>query len=462
MNLLSKNPELQRNIWISLTPQRLVLMPLFIGIIIFLWTGGKVDASGTFNIGPLTLFIYTVIAFGWGTKSAGDGLLDEHNDKTWDWQRMSSIGPWRMLVGKLVGGPIYQWYGGLICLLIYVINGFENGYAARSLTVAAMAFLFTILGYSLVLLTSLLHIRKASEKAKIKSGAVFVIWFVISIPILLFAYLNQWLFDSYSSVFWYGITFNALSISFLFVAFYTIWSVIGLYRGLRVELQYVTSARGWITFLISSVIFNAGLFTNNPDLNTSDIIINSLILAIGFYLLLVYYLILAEPKDAVNFRQILRLIGKRSFKELGEIAPLWVVTLPLAFIIGILTLLFISIYEPVNGYHSVTIDLKDLDKTTLLGLLFSVFAFVVRDLALVLWINLGKATQRANLNTIIYLIFVYLIAPAVLSGQQIGFVFFPDPSSNVFLLVMVPVLEAFAAIYLLNSRWKSVNRNLIY
>lgn len=461
MNLLSANPEFQRNLWVEITPQRLILMPLIIGLVVFVVSNGKTSPEDTLNIGPISLFMYTIIAFGWGTKAAGEGLLDEHNDKTWDWQRMSSIGPWRMLVGKLFGSTIYQWYGGIICLGIYLTNGMGNGYGERSLTVVFMAILMTILGYCMVMLTSLLQIKKSPERARIKNGSVFVIWLMIAVPILVFAFANQWLFDSVTIIYWFGMGFSPLSICFFFVLFYTVWSVIGLYRALRSELQYVTSANGWIGFLFSSVVFNAGLMANIPELSFIDSVTISLISAFSFYLVVVYYMALNEAKDIVLLRQVLKLAMSKNFKKLGEIAPLWLITLPLAFFTGILALLFVFIIDPKTSYEALSTDLFKIDKSILLALLISVFGFVIRDLALLLWINFNTSTRRADIASWVYLVFVYYLLPKMLGGSQISYLFYPDANSNIILLMLIPLAEAALAIYLLKNSWQKISQKLI-
>jgi len=461
MNLLSANPELQRNIWMEITPQRLFLMPLVIGLVVFVVSNGKTSPEDTLNIGPISLFMYTIIAFGWGTKSAGEGLLDEHNDKTWDWQRMSSIGPWRMLVGKLFGSTIYQWYGGLICLGIYLTNGIGNGYGERSLTVVVMAILMTVLGYCMVMLTSLLQIKKSPERARIRNGSVFVIWLMIAVPILIFAFANQWLFDSVTIVYWFGLTFSPLSICFFFVLFYTSWSIIGLYRGLRSELQYVTGANGWIGFLLSATIFNAGLLSNIPALSLMDSVIVTLISAFGFYLIVVYYMALNEPKDIVVLRHVLKLAKKKEFKKLGEIAPLWLITLPLAFFVGILALACVFILDPKTSYEALSADLFKVDKSILSALLISVFGFVVRDLALLLWINFNTTNRRADIASWVYLVFVYYLLPKFIGGSQISYLFYPDANSNIVLLMLIPLAEAALAIYILKISWQKINQNLV-
>ena len=89
------SPEFQRNIWLELTSHRLVGMPavlLAVFFLIYLVTG-ELFSDAT-RITAMTL--YFLLALLWGTRLAGEALVNEIQDRTWDQQRMSSISPWSM------------------------------------------------------------------------------------------------------------------------------------------------------------------------------------------------------------------------------------------------------------------------------------------------------------------------------------------------------------------------------
>ena len=74
-----------------------------------------------------------LIAYLWGTRRAVNVLADEIAAGTWDGQRMSSIGPWTMAWGKLLGGTAYVWYCALLCLATYAAAEIETGRGASLL-----------------------------------------------------------------------------------------------------------------------------------------------------------------------------------------------------------------------------------------------------------------------------------------------------------------------------------------
>ena len=109
------NPELQRNVWLELSPTRLAVMPMVIGLIVTVASLG----SGLRAVGETASFLFITIAVVWGGFKAARTVTDEVRDRTWDAQRMSGLSPWAMTFGKLVGATIYCWYGGLITLAIF-------------------------------------------------------------------------------------------------------------------------------------------------------------------------------------------------------------------------------------------------------------------------------------------------------------------------------------------------------
>ena len=50
----------------------------------------------------------------WGTRSAALSVVAEIRERTWDSQKLSSIGPWTMVWGKLFGATAANWFGALV------------------------------------------------------------------------------------------------------------------------------------------------------------------------------------------------------------------------------------------------------------------------------------------------------------------------------------------------------------
>ncbi|MGE4281266.1 MAG: hypothetical protein AB7G62_16900, partial [Magnetospirillum sp.] len=111
-SLLRMNPELQRCLWLELTPTRLVLMPVLLGLVL-----AGLHLIGTPNLKEWLGYALYFLLLLWGTRLAAESFTDEVAQGTWDIQRLSATNPLGLALGKLVGGTIYVWYGAAWCLL---------------------------------------------------------------------------------------------------------------------------------------------------------------------------------------------------------------------------------------------------------------------------------------------------------------------------------------------------------
>jgi hypothetical protein len=151
------NPEFRRNLWLELTPSRLVGMPLVLGIFFFLAYTMDDKQYGD-SVASTALILFGLLAFLWGIRLASETLISEIRDHTWDSQRMSVIGPWSMTWGKLLGSTIYPWYGSLICLFVYLTSQPSLGLSLIETAVLMVG--SGLLGQAVGLLSSLQAIRK--------------------------------------------------------------------------------------------------------------------------------------------------------------------------------------------------------------------------------------------------------------------------------------------------------------
>jgi hypothetical protein len=152
------NPEFRRNLWLELSPQRLIGMPMVLGALFLLAFTLSGKRFGE-DVAKMALFLFGVLAIVWGTKLAGESVVTEIRDRTWDGQRMSVIGPWAMTWGKLFGSTVFPWYGSLLCLFVYAVAApFKPGTDIFK-TVLVMAGA-GLAGQAVALLASLLAIRR--------------------------------------------------------------------------------------------------------------------------------------------------------------------------------------------------------------------------------------------------------------------------------------------------------------
>lgn len=175
------NPELQRNIWIELSPNRLILMPIIILVVVLLIYLVKKDNPDCATlIGHYALLGYGILVMFWGSKLAADSVIDEVNNHTWDTQKLTRISPRQMAIGKLFGSTIYQWYGGIICLAIYLLSGIVSGKAEVAFQVSLLYILAGIFVHAMTIVMSLQGMRKYRDKAKINSTIYFLLSLILA------------------------------------------------------------------------------------------------------------------------------------------------------------------------------------------------------------------------------------------------------------------------------------------
>ena len=107
------NPELLRNLWLEASPFRLILIA---GFLLLAFGASSVGLGGFASISSVALALYWFFAVLWGTRSAALSVVGEIRERTWDSQKLSSIGPWDMVWGKLLGATCANWFGALLCL----------------------------------------------------------------------------------------------------------------------------------------------------------------------------------------------------------------------------------------------------------------------------------------------------------------------------------------------------------
>jgi hypothetical protein len=75
----------------------------------------------------------------WSLFSCAQSVSRERDQKTWDFQRTTSLTPAEILVGKLLGEPVLGYYGTLCVLPVTLWAGLAGGFWLRSLAAAYLS-----------------------------------------------------------------------------------------------------------------------------------------------------------------------------------------------------------------------------------------------------------------------------------------------------------------------------------
>ncbi len=433
MNL---NPEFRRNLWLELTPYRLIGMPLILGVLLFL-AYLLDDRQYGESVAKMALFLFGLLAFLWGTRLASEALISEIRDHTWDSQRMSVIGPWSMTWGKLLGSTIYPWYGALLCLLIYLTSR-----PALGLSLVETAVLMVgsgLLGQAVGLLASLQAIRKNQRFGRFQTTAFLALGAGCALAVL------SWPFDKAAGIVWYGRNRPDDIFVLVSLVLFLGWAVFGIYRQIRAELQLKCLPWAWASFTLFLMVYFAG-FPGDGHWQPGPIAWQQrLLTAFLVALALAYGMAFTEKKDPVACRRLLQFLGERQWRRAMEVFPLWLSTLPLV----ILTCALLAAVRLATGAGEVAEPLAVSAVAMVL--------FLLRDLALLFYLNLGRNPKRADMLALLLLALLYSVVPAILYAldlDSLAALFWPLPGAAGGVVLPAALFQAVVMLWLLVRRWR--------
>ena len=392
---MNNNPEFLRNVWLEMTPHRLIGMPavlLAVFFLIYLVTGHAFSDST--RIVAMTLFF--VLALLWGTRLAGEALVNEVQDRTWDQQRMSSISPWSMAWGKLFGSTIYTWYGALICLLVYAIAAYQTSQQEVFKYVILM-FTIAVFGQSIALLSSMQTIKTYHRSA---STAFMVLGIVVALPLI------SWGFNETGYLSWYDRQYRVLDFLMVSVICFAAWSLIGIYRKMREELQFRNTPVYWFAFCVFMAIYLAGAV--QQQLLGEELTTFRLFVAYTTFIVLAYAMIILEDKNPLLFRRINAARKEGNWQGVFESTPCWLVTLLSVYVLCII--LLFNAYPDFN-FAGRGFSFKPY--------LIAMSLFLTRDVLLFVFFNMSANRKRADVTAIFYLVLLYWLIPSILTGMNL-------------------------------------------
>jgi hypothetical protein len=432
------NPEFERNLWLEMTPRRIVMMPVVLGLIFLAAAAMEPARNAVEAVGGIAKYLYYFLVVLWGTRTAGGAIASEIRERTWDFQRLSALTPFQILTGKLFGATSYQWYGGLICLgLVAVKELTDSGPGAM---LAELLYLSSVglFAQSVSLFASLLAVHRRAALRRLDvfmfqiAGLVAAwiaasLWDVTYVAQLIALRAEQ---AGIEHLTWWDLDLPLQGFYLVSLLVFLGWSVIGNLTLLRGELQVRTSPLPWIAFLLFCVLYAAGFA--HPDTDTS-LTTTRLAIAIVVTTALTYAAILFEHKDPVHYRWLLRALARgRIDRVLGGLQS-WMSAIVL---LSLLVLYFeITFVPPLKEIFGFT---RSFAPAVLAG-----YFFVLRDIGVFLYFNMG--TKRGDFGALVALAVLYVVLPAVAggfgSGSLLG-LFYPNPEASEPVMVGAPALEA--------------------
>jgi hypothetical protein len=438
------NPEFRRNLWLELTPQRLIVMPLVLAaifVVVYLgeegiakWNG---DSSRYGGLAMAAKYIYLALVLLWGGRQAAAAVTDEIRDRTWDGQRLSALGSWSMAWGKLFGSTVFVWYGGVLALAVYAVSA-----VAQAPAPAVARDIVTLIGYGVLchataLLASLLYLRHKTPSRRPNAGlfhlaglaAVVVLWVVI---------------DGYTldKVGW-PMSRPVLLADFALgsVVAFAVWAVIGVWRLMRSELQFRNLPWLWTLFALFLMVYMSAFVAGPLDP------IYRLLLPTFVLQLCTYLLALVEPKDVVGLRRLASRARIGDVRGFFEALPLWLLTY--AFVATGTVLSVALAHDRLPTPETAGLAMR---------MIAVAFLFMTRDLSILLALNLGRNPRRADLAAILYWAVLYALVPLLLNafGERGAAALFRPGGTEA--VVVSALVQAALALAWVAWRWRTAGR----
>jgi hypothetical protein len=391
------NPELRRNLWLEITPHRMLLMPLLLGLV-FVMVGMLAkppDVSRNLAIAGLGGFM--LISFGWGTQLAAKAFSDELAERTWDWQRLSAISPWTITWGKLFGATAFTWYGGFFCLLVFLIYAPAKPFTHPIQTALTVVFL-AITAHACALTLAVQLTRLDPLK---KSSPVFIFFaLLITSGVLSFRSIRLVVNPTFEApIDWYGWIMNNANFVLASVVFFAVWALVGAYRTLCQALTVRTVPVVLLGFMATAALYWSGFKTGHAD--------TSIINALTWYvfqlsLTLSYIMLCLEPSGPIVVRRLLNHLKLRQWRRAAEELPCWTVCIACA----LLSALLLNNFQPsgINAFFLPTIKVEILPITLML----------IRDAGILMFFAAAAKPRRVVGSALIYIVMLNLVLPGAL------------------------------------------------
>jgi hypothetical protein len=231
------NPEFRRQVWLHVSAERLVATPVILALIFVLV--GVLDNWNEQTLAGWALALAAAIS-GWlGVVAAVESFAAESRARTWDWQRLSGVGPWRLVWGKLLGATLPAHYGALCAYAVFLFVGGLGPAGSRQLVLVPLCFTGGLLMQSIGMLIAAWSVVSQRPQASPATSHLLgaAASFSLMVPILFSAERRSGYPAETSLIQWYELqvplaVFQSASMFVLFC-----WCVLASYRLVRDQLD---------------------------------------------------------------------------------------------------------------------------------------------------------------------------------------------------------------------------------
>jgi hypothetical protein len=422
------NPELQRNLWLELTPRRVILMAAVLGLIFLAFSLAE-GRNGLYVAAEYSFYAIVVV---WGARDAAQAVVGEIRDRTWDSQRLSALGAWQMTWGKLLGATSYAWFGGMICLAALVGVAFLNVGPLHAISDFFYFLSMGLMAQAVAFFASLLAVRRRQIHSRFDiffyqlAGVVaaWCVWWVWQTAAPGGAVMpDQTLAIDHIS--WWSLVVDARVFYLTSMAVFLVWAFVGCYRLMRTELMWQNGPGVWTGFVVFMAIYVAGFdswLTPQPGMPAPEPVATRLMIAAATCAILAYLAILWEPKDRVLYRWLGDALRSARFGALFSRLQAWMVAYMATIVLALALIVRVALNPwPMDHPEQV------------IPLIVACLGFITRDIGVFLAFAMMPGQRRGDLAAVVTLIVLYGIAPWLASNIGVASpnaFFYPAPTTE--------------------------------
>jgi hypothetical protein len=385
------NPELRRNLWLELTAHRLIAMPVVLALVFAMFIAAQSSDW------PAVLFttataLFLLLVHLWGVRQSSEAVTEEVRERTWDWQRLSALGPWEMAWGKLAGATAFTWYGAAFCLAALGIAA-ANGAGRGSAGWLALALVASGVALHGALLAASLQAARKDSRLGYRLGTLMLLpALVVAASFMFMASRAEVGFVS-----WHGTRYEAIAFVAVSSLVLAAWGVLAAYRQMGHELRTRTLPWAWPAFALFASACLAGFAPRYLDAGPVFVMV-----ALYTTVALTYYALFTDHITAMTLRRLVVHAEARQWRRVVEEMPMPATTLALAIVFAcaapwaIASLPFGSHFPVVAAYPVATV------------------LFLARDAGLLVCFALGRRARRIEGVTLLYIVLLGWVIPALL------------------------------------------------
>ncbi len=393
------NPELQRNLWLEAGPFRLFLIA---GLLLLVFAASA--ASRLTTPANAALALYWFFAVLWGTRSAALSVVAEIRERTWDSQKLSSIAPWTMMWGKLLGATSANWFGALLCLPFVLWPAWREGAIVSAVIYGVILLALGLFAQSVALLSSLMLIRRQTGNWRLDTFLCQVAGIGAALAYYsLWSSVGAFARSGTQSITWWGRDFSLGGFHLVSLLLFLGWALTGCWRAMRAELRLANGPFVWLAYLLYLGLYNAGfeseIVRRAPVLLQAGPVVMRLALAALVPLLSCYGMAFLEPKDPVRLRWLGERLRAGHLRQAFLALDAWMLSYGVSAILGLLLAAALA----VQGLSAPAFQV------------LAMLGFLTRDLAIFVLMR-TMAGGKGDFAALAVIGALYLLVPVILDG----------------------------------------------